>query len=66
MEDHKEDEDHLIKTHLEDCHLIHLLDFMDGQHLIQKCSCHRGTHQFQFDLNQLVNCHIKNFNIQHT
>jgi hypothetical protein len=36
MEDHKEEEDHLAKTHLKDCRLIHLLDFMDGQHLIQE------------------------------
>jgi len=53
-------------THLEDYRLIHLLDFMDGQHLIQKCSCHHGTHQLQSDLNQPINCHIRNFNIQHT
>jgi hypothetical protein len=30
MEDHKEEEDHLIETHLKDCCFIHLLDFMDG------------------------------------
>jgi hypothetical protein len=29
MEDCHE-EDHLIKTHMEDRHLIHLLDFMNG------------------------------------
>jgi hypothetical protein len=29
MEDFLE-EDYLIETHLEDYHLIHLLDFMDG------------------------------------
>jgi hypothetical protein len=33
MEDLKE-EDHLIETHLEDRHQIHMLDFMDGKHLI--------------------------------
>jgi hypothetical protein len=39
-----EEEDHLTETHLKDHCLIHLLDFMDGRHLIQKCSCHHGTH----------------------
>jgi hypothetical protein len=34
MEDHQEKE-HLIETHLKDHHLIHMLDFMDGKHLIQ-------------------------------
>ncbi len=43
MGDHQE-EDHHIKTHLEDCYLIHLLDFTNGQHLIQECSCHHGIH----------------------
>ncbi len=43
MEDHQE-EDHLIETHLEDRRLIYLLDFMNGQHLIQEYSCHRGIH----------------------
>jgi hypothetical protein len=38
-------EDHLTKTHLEDGRLIYLLDFMDGRYLIQKCSCHHGTHR---------------------
>jgi hypothetical protein len=33
MEDLQE-EDHLFKTHLEDHHLIHVLDFMDGKHPI--------------------------------
>jgi len=28
MEDNQE-EDYLTKIHLEDCHMIHLLDFMD-------------------------------------
>jgi len=55
---------YLIETHMEDHNLIHILDFIDGMHLIQECSCHQGTHQLQFDLNQLVNCHIGNFNIQ--
>jgi hypothetical protein len=41
VEDHQE-EDHLIETHLEDHRMIHLLDFMDGEHLIQGCSCHHG------------------------
>jgi hypothetical protein len=41
MEDHKK-EDHLINTHLEDRYLIHLLDFMDGKHLIQGYLCHHG------------------------
>jgi hypothetical protein len=36
MEDHKEEEDHLTETHLKNCRLIHMLDFMDGQHLIQE------------------------------
>jgi hypothetical protein len=62
MEDHYE-EDHLIETHLEDHHLMHMFDFTDGLHLIQKCSCHHGTHLLQFDLNQPINCHIGNFNI---
>jgi hypothetical protein len=35
-------EDHLIETHLEDRHLIHMLDFMDGKHVIQGYSCHHG------------------------
>ncbi len=30
MEDHQEEENHLIKTHLEDYHLIYLLDFTNG------------------------------------
>jgi len=34
MEDLQE-EDHLIETHLEDRHQIHMLDFMDGKHLIK-------------------------------
>jgi hypothetical protein len=34
MEVHQE-EDHMIETHLEDHHLIHMLDFRDGWHLIQ-------------------------------
>jgi len=29
-----------METHLKDCHLIHLLDFTNGQHLIQEYSCH--------------------------
>ncbi len=33
MED-RQKEDHFIKTHLKDCHLIHLLDFTNGWHLI--------------------------------
>jgi hypothetical protein len=33
MED-RQKEDHLIETCLEDHHLIHMLDFMDGKHLI--------------------------------
>jgi hypothetical protein len=61
----RQEEDHLIETHLEDYHLIHLLDFMDGTHLIQGYACHHGINRFQFDLNQLVNCHIKSFNIPH-
>ncbi len=44
MEDCQE-EDHLIETHLEDHDLIHLLDFTNGQHLIQGCSCHHGTNR---------------------
>jgi len=62
MEDCQE-EDHMIETHLEDRHLIHLLDFMNGEHLIQGYSCHHDINWFQFDLNQLVNCHIESFNI---
>jgi len=58
-------EDHLIETNLEDHHLIHLLNFTNGQHLIQGYSCHHGTNQLQFNPNQLVNYHIENFNIQH-
>ncbi len=56
-------EDHLIETHLEDHHLMHMFDFTDGLHLIQECSCHHGTHPLQFDLNQPINYHIGNFNI---
>jgi len=41
MEDRQE-EDHPIETHLEDHHLIHMLDFMDGRHLIQGYSCHHS------------------------
>ncbi len=41
MEDRQE-EDLLIETHLEDHHLIHMLDYMDGKHLIQGYSCHHG------------------------
>jgi hypothetical protein len=37
------EEDHLIKTHLKNHHLIHMLDFMDGWHLIQRYSCRHGT-----------------------
>lgn len=58
-------EDHLIETHLEDRHLIHMLNFTNGQHLIQECSYHHGIHQLQFDLNQPINYHTKNFSIQH-
>jgi hypothetical protein len=29
-----------METHLEDRHLIHMLDFTNGQHLIQEYSCH--------------------------
>ncbi len=55
MQNHQ-DEDYMIKTHLEDHNLmIHLLDFRYGRHLIQKYSRHCGTHQLQFDLNQPVN-----------
>jgi hypothetical protein len=43
MEDPLE-EDHMIKTQLEYRHLIHMLDFMDGRHMIQGYSCHHGTH----------------------
>jgi hypothetical protein len=42
MEDRQE-EDHLNGTHLEDCHQIHLLVFMDGKHLIQGYLCHHVT-----------------------
>jgi hypothetical protein len=45
MEDYRKEEDHLIKTHLEDRRLIHMLDFIDGKYFIQECSCHHGTHQ---------------------
>ncbi len=38
-------EDHLIETHLKDRHMTHVLDFTDGWHLIQECSCHHGIHQ---------------------
>jgi hypothetical protein len=34
MENCQEEEDHFIETHLEDSHLIHLLDFTNGWHLI--------------------------------
>jgi len=61
-----QEEDHLIETHLEDRHLIYLLDFTNGRHLIQEYSCHRGIHQLQFDLNQPINSHTKNYNIQDT
>ncbi len=64
MEDHQE-EGHLIKTHLEDGHLILLLDFMDGKYLILGYLCHHGINQFQFNLNQPINCHIRSFNIPH-
>ncbi len=47
----RQKEDHLIKTHLEDHHQIHLLDFMDGKHLIQGYLCHHGATRFQFNLN---------------
>ncbi len=65
-EDYNKEEDHLTDTYLGDYHMVHLLDFTNGQHLIQKCSCHHGTHKLLFDLNQLVSYHIRNFNIQHT
>jgi hypothetical protein len=55
MEDHQE----------EDCYLIHMFNFMDDQHLIQGCLYHHGTHWLQLDMNQPINCLIKNFNIQH-
>jgi predicted glycosyltransferase involved in capsule biosynthesis len=45
IENHQE-EDHLIETHLEDYHQIHVLDFMDRKHLIQGYSCHHGINQF--------------------
>jgi hypothetical protein len=45
MEDCQE-EDHLIETHLEDCHQIHMLGFMDGKHLIQGYLYHHGTNRF--------------------
>jgi hypothetical protein len=64
MEDRQEEE-HMIETHLEDHHLIHMLDFMDGKHLIQGYSCHHGINQLQFDLNHPINCHIRSFNIPH-
>jgi hypothetical protein len=38
---------------------------MDGKHLIQGYLYQHGTNQFQFNLNQLVNCHTKSFNIPH-
>ncbi len=59
------EEDHLIKTHLEDRHLIHMLDFMDGKHLIQGYFYYHGINQFQFNPNQPINCHIRSFNIPH-
>jgi len=59
------EEDHLIKTHLEDRHLIHMLDFMDGKHLIQGYLCYHGINRFQFNPNQPINCHIKSFNTPH-
>jgi hypothetical protein len=45
MEDRQE-EDRLIKIHLKDCHLIHMLDFMDGKHSILGYSCHHIINQF--------------------
>jgi hypothetical protein len=45
MEDPQK-EDHMIKTHLEDHHIIHMLDFMDNKHMIQGYSCHHGINQF--------------------
>ncbi len=32
---------------VENCHLIHLLNFMNGHHLAQEYSCHHGIHQLQ-------------------
>jgi hypothetical protein len=49
MEDLLE-KDHLAETHLEDCHMIHMLDFTNGWHLIHECSCHHGTHWLRFDM----------------
>jgi hypothetical protein len=40
----RHEEDNLIKIQMED-HLIHMLDVMDGQHIIQGYSCHHGTNQ---------------------
>jgi hypothetical protein len=39
-------EDHLIETHMEDHHLIHMLDFTNGRHSIQGYSCHYGINKF--------------------
>ncbi len=64
MEDCQE-EDHLIETHLEDHHRIHLLDFMYRKHLTQGYLCHQGINQFQFYLNQPISCHTKSSNIPH-
>jgi hypothetical protein len=50
MEDHQK-KDHLIETHLEDHHLIHMLDFMDGKHLIQGYSCHHALLETTCGLN---------------
>jgi hypothetical protein len=35
-------ETHLEEVHLEDHHLIHMLDHMDGQHLTHACLYHHG------------------------
>jgi hypothetical protein len=43
--------------------ILKFVGFYNGQHLIQECSCHHGTHRMQFDLNQPVNGHIENFDI---
>jgi hypothetical protein len=45
MEDFRK-KGHLIETHMEDHHLIHMLDFMDGKHPIQGHSCNHGINQF--------------------
>ncbi len=64
MEDRRK-KGHLIKTHLKDFHLIHMLDFMDGRFLIQRYSCNHGINWFQFNMPQPINYHIKSFNMPH-